>query len=428
VRSVFRGLSVGFFLLSLTLAICACGGSSSGNSKSSASPTPTATPTPTSALGEKITALVNSQILSKSSPKAHVGVAVVVVEPASNPAGYETEQFYFGDLRATNGRPMTLDANTEFYIGSVSKTFTANLLAQQTYNNQSILDQPLNHYLPDAPTFNGAQIHIRDLADYTSGLPDDPFIPFSSTPCLNGAFGPPCWPAQEMIGELARPSVSLAFAPGTQYLYSNWAVDVLAVVEAMIGGSPGKDYDELLQDWETMLNEQVIAPIGLAHTHLYRPSQDDPLLPLAYTDPTKAEVITNHVSQFPGAWGDTGIVLTPGDFLIYLQYMMGLIQTSTSYVLPFMLQPLTPVIGVGSNLDFIWFQFTLTDNGPPCFNKSGQVGGFTSYIEFLPATRTGVAVVTNEADLLPDSIGYRAMLYLNGLSDGNKPGPFDPGH
>ncbi len=76
-----------------------------------------------------------------------------------------------GDLGA--GGP-ALNEDTVFQIGSVTKTFTATLLALMTMQGDVQLNDPIQPYLPvgiRAPSFGGTPITLLNLAEQNSGLP-----------------------------------------------------------------------------------------------------------------------------------------------------------------------------------------------------------------------------------------------------------------
>jgi len=70
--------------------------------------------------------------------------------------------------------PHPLDGDTVFEIGSVTKVFTALLLAEMAEKNEVGLNDPVAKYLPagfKVPEGNGKTISPLDLATHTSGLP-----------------------------------------------------------------------------------------------------------------------------------------------------------------------------------------------------------------------------------------------------------------
>lgn len=79
--------------------------------------------------------------------------------------------------RGDTGRGTTPDARTLFEIGSISKVFTALLLADGVTRGQWRLDTPVADLLPtgvDVPDRGGVQITLQHLATHTAGLPRSP--------------------------------------------------------------------------------------------------------------------------------------------------------------------------------------------------------------------------------------------------------------
>ncbi len=73
---------------------------------------------------------------------------------------------------AGQGRP--LDERSVFEIGSITKVFTGTLLAEMAQRGELALTEPVAALLPEgvtAPSRNGRQILLQDLATQTSGLP-----------------------------------------------------------------------------------------------------------------------------------------------------------------------------------------------------------------------------------------------------------------
>jgi serine-type D-Ala-D-Ala carboxypeptidase/endopeptidase len=71
----------------------------------------------------------------------------------------------------SNTNTTTVDQNTIFAIGSITKVFTTPLLADMV--NQDL--DPIEKYLPSiikVPQYKGHKITIEDLATHTSGLPN----------------------------------------------------------------------------------------------------------------------------------------------------------------------------------------------------------------------------------------------------------------
>ena len=101
--------------------------------------------------------------------KQAVGIVVGVIGPhGRRVVGY-------GKL--ANGDPRTLDGDTIFEIGSISKVFTSLLLADMVSHKEIALVDPAARYVPEhvrMPERSGKSITLLDLSTHSSGLP---FLP-----------------------------------------------------------------------------------------------------------------------------------------------------------------------------------------------------------------------------------------------------------
>src|ERR1041385_1447511 len=87
--------------------------------------------------------------------KQAVGIVVGVIEPAGR------RVVAYGNL--AKGDPRTLDGNTIFEIGSISKVFASLLLADMVSRKEVTLDDPAAQYLPEhvrMPERNGRPIRL----------------------------------------------------------------------------------------------------------------------------------------------------------------------------------------------------------------------------------------------------------------------------
>jgi D-alanyl-D-alanine-carboxypeptidase/D-alanyl-D-alanine-endopeptidase len=148
--------------------------------------------------------------------------------------------------------PHPPDGDTVFEIGSVTKVFTALLLAEMAEKNEVGLNNPVAKYLPagfKVPTGNGKTISLLDLATHTSGLP---FMPNES------AISNDSTPAKYSTADLCRfvATCELRSSVGEKWEYSNIGYWLLS--EALAGRA-GLDYESVL--WK-----RVITPLGLTNT------------------------------------------------------------------------------------------------------------------------------------------------------------------
>lgn len=150
--------------------------------------------------------------------------------------------------------------DTIFEIASLTKVFTALLLADAVTRGEVRLDDPLSRYVPPGVTVPGSPgraITLVDLATHTSGLPLRPDN-------LNAAPDAPNKYAGYTLEQLhaGLPEYRLAHAPGTTFQYSNLAYALLGHALARHAREPFPD----------LLRRRITAPLGLADTRF----DDDP--------------------------------------------------------------------------------------------------------------------------------------------------------
>src|SRR6476661_786937 len=100
-----------------------------------------------------------------------VAIVVGVIDPQRQSGSDGRRIISYGHRNAGDARP--LNGDTVFEIASVTKVFTALLLADMVEKKEVALSDPASKYLPGIklPDRNGHLITLVDLATHTSGLP-----------------------------------------------------------------------------------------------------------------------------------------------------------------------------------------------------------------------------------------------------------------
>ena len=118
----------------------------------------------------EITDQIKSLIIDRlDRNKTNAAMVIGLIDPNGT-------QFY-GHGKSSNSSNATVNENTIFNIGSITKVFTTILLADMVNKGLVNLDDPIEKYLPSnviVPQFNGHKITVEDLATHTSGLPEFP--------------------------------------------------------------------------------------------------------------------------------------------------------------------------------------------------------------------------------------------------------------
>ncbi|MGH9997778.1 MAG: serine hydrolase domain-containing protein, partial [Nitrososphaeraceae archaeon] len=209
----------------------------------------------TDKLKETIQSLVNNN-------KTNAAIVVGLVDPNGT-------QFYgYGNM--SNANPITVDKDTIFAIGSITKVFTTILLADMVNRGLVNLDDPIEKYLPPsvkAPTYNGQKITLENLATHTSGLPE-----FPGSHCVsnfNGTDDDDSIQARLFFIECDKnytfdqlyqdlSNTTLTSEPGLKFEYSTFGISLLGHILAL---KSGVSYDRLLE-------ERVLNVLGMNSTSI----------------------------------------------------------------------------------------------------------------------------------------------------------------
>jgi CubicO group peptidase (beta-lactamase class C family) len=132
---------------------------------------------------------------------------------------------------------------TQYRIGSITKTFTAVAVMQLAEQGALELDDPLGRHIPEAA--HGTPTLRRMLA-HVSGLQREPAGEIWET----GASPT----AEELVARLGE--AELVLPPQTRHHYSNLAFGLLGEVVARVAGTPYRDY----------VDARILGPLGLART------------------------------------------------------------------------------------------------------------------------------------------------------------------
>jgi serine-type D-Ala-D-Ala carboxypeptidase/endopeptidase len=298
------------------------------------------------------------------------------------------------------------DATSIFEIGSVSKTFTALLLAQMVAQGQAYLDEPVRELLPRGIVKERSQreITLLDLSTHHSGLPrlptnmrpadlDDPYADFDAEKLLEfiAAYG---------TGKPEKPQCS----------YSNLGVGLLGYALANRAGKP----------FEALLHEQVLDPLGMHDTAIALSSEQQKRFIQGHkangksTPPWDVNVLA----------GAGGLRASVADMLRYLDAFCDplRIRNAAGPGGRTLSQALEEVqkrrVGVSANMTMClgWFY----QLGDETHWHTGGTGGFTSYAAFNRFSGRAIVVLVNTAG---DDTGSPAAVigrYIGERLDGKK--------
>jgi len=160
--------------------------------------------------------------------------------------------YEYGETDRGNGTLPT--GSTLFEIGSITKTFTATLLALYVNEGKVKLSDPIIKYLPDSVAANPAlhAITLEELSNHTSGLPSLPPDFFAHvTDTLN-----PYKNYTKGLLYAYLKTCTLNSKPGENYAYSNMAVGLLGNILEQIRG----------KTFEQLVTENITQPLQMSST------------------------------------------------------------------------------------------------------------------------------------------------------------------
>jgi D-alanyl-D-alanine-carboxypeptidase/D-alanyl-D-alanine-endopeptidase len=305
----------------------------------------------------------------------------------------------FGDPGAGHA---ALDGNTVFEIGSISKVFTATVLAELVQEGKLSLSDPAQKFLPPAvrmPTHNGKEITLGNLAEQNSGLPRMP-TNFTPTDPRNPYAN---YTVEQMYDFLSH--YELTRDPGAQFEYSNLGVGLLGHLLSL---ATGETYAELE-------HERVWKALGMSHTAI------------ELTPEMKAHMAVGHDEQgnvtenwdIPTLAGAGAIRSTTEDMLKFadanLHPERGPLERAMAFAQRVRAPTDVPLVSIGLN----WLTMYADDDTIVWHN--GGTGGFRTFIALEPSRRRAVVVMTNSAGEGADDIGMH--LLKSSLSLMAKPTP-----
>jgi CubicO group peptidase (beta-lactamase class C family) len=321
-------------------------------------------------------------ILRERIDTANAGVGIVV--------GIIDEQgirvISHGTLSRTDRTPV--DGDTIFEIGSISKVFTTELLADMVGKGEVKLDDPVNKYLPanvKVPERNGRKITLLDIATQQSGLPR---LPDNMAPA-DGANPYADYTVEQMYEFLSGHTLTRDI--GDKYEYSNLGMGLLGHVLAL---KAGKSY-------EALVIERICSPLGMKDTSIVLSTE------------AKRKLATGHskMGQPAANWdiptlaGAGALRSSVNDMLKFVSANLKLDNASlkTAFELT---HSARREAGSGTKIGLGWH--ITTRYGSEIIWHNGGTGGYRSFIGFDKKSQRGVVVLTNSEND-SDDIGLHML-------------------
>ena len=365
--------------LSLVFLACLCTALAAAGEPQAPSPLPITDSAAFTISNDDVTRILEDRV-----DHMHKGVGIVV--GLIDQTG--TRVVSYGTADRKSHQPVNGDS--VFEIGSITKVFTAILLADMVERGEVRLADPISKYLPAgvrAPTRNGKDITLAHLSTHTSGLPRDAgnIVPLWYRLCL--------W-CTDPGGVMSRYSVDDMYAYLSHYTlerdigaeseYSNFAVSLLGQLLARRAGT----------DYATLVRTRITGPLGMTDTAL-RPTPDMQTRVAHGHSESLKPASSWDLSRGYAAAG--GLLSTVNDMLKFAAANLGLHPSPVLAAMQRSHQPnetakMRMALGWGINRPF----------DADIRNHSGGTGGYISYLGMDVNKRRGVVVLSNTGNDITD--------------------------
>ena len=281
----------------------------------------------------------------------------------------------------------SVNEHTIYEIGSISKVFTAILLAQQVVDGKMKLDDPIKKYLPaevKVPRKSSVEITLGNLSDHTSGLPR---MPDNFTPANpNNPYAD--YTVKQMLEFIS--GYELTRDVGAGYEYSNLAQGLLGYILSQYVSTT----------YEDLMVKSIASPLGMKETKITFDEKMKKNLAMGHSN--RKPVENWDIPTFAGAGA---IRSSTADMLKFLAANMNLKKTSLRKAMDLTHQVRHDKAGKmrvglgwhvskGKNGDVLW--------------HNGGTGGYRTFAGFVKETGMGVVVLTN-SNKGADDLGFHLL-------------------
>ena len=344
----------------------------------------------TDKLKETIQSLVDNN-------KTNAAIVIGLVDPNGT-------QFYgYGNL--SNANPITVDKDTIFAIGSITKVFTTILLADMVNRGLVNLDDPIEKYLPTSikvPTFNGQKITLENLATHTSGLSE-----FPSSHCVSNFNGTDdddedsiqarlffieCdknYTFDQLYQDLSN--TTLIREPGLKFEYSTFGISLLGHILAL---KSGMSYDRLVE-------ERILNVLGMNSTSI------------VLSDAQKSRLAIGHLNGQELPFWNTSRPIAPAgglhssvaDMLKFASANLGLIDTKINNAMKEShIIILDSRLGKAFSNNYTAYVslgwIIATDFGTQIVEHNGETAdGYNSFIALNPEKERGIVMIASTSSI-----------------------------
>ncbi|MGO9606212.1 MAG: serine hydrolase domain-containing protein [Candidatus Binataceae bacterium] len=286
--------------------------------------------------------------------------------------------------------------DTVFYVGSMSKQFTATATYMLAQEGKISLDDPIRKYVPEVPDF-GVPITLREMLAHTSGLRDyEQLLRFDGWRLDS----PDLLTDGDVLYVISRQK-ELNFPPATDFAYSNTNYELLGQVVSRVSG----------QSLRQFTTTRIFEPLGMRHTH-FRDNHGEVVKDLASPYEEGHDAFFLSIPNYDTV-GATNVVTTLGDLALWDQNLYTG-RTGGADLIRQLLEAGKLNDGTPLNYGNGWFINTV---GGLKIEETGAAGdaGYIVDMTRFPDEHLSVATLCNLASIDPQGLGIQiGDIYLNG--------------
>lgn len=285
--------------------------------------------------------------------------------------------FFYGQTVAGDDNSIP-DGNTLYEIASISKVFTATLLADLVEKGTISLDDSIAKFLPDSVAQNPyiQKITFKHLANHTAGFPKLPES-FFKIPKFNPQNPYANYTRKDLFHYLK--DFKSENEPGENYEYSNLGAGLLGELISII---TKKSYSQNIQ-------EIITGPLGMQNT-VQKANPKTQRMAKVYNEEGK-EV---PVWDWQALAGAGALKSTVHDLLRFAQYQFKLPETNLEMAMALTRQ-FTYYLPPNTDIGLAWHMNMIDDVIQIWHN--GATYGSSSFIGLVPDKKSAIVVLSNSA-------------------------------
>ena len=298
----------------------------------------------------------------------------------------------YGTASLELGVPIT--PQSVFYMGSVSKQFTAASVVLAAEQGFLSLDDDIRKFVPELPSY-GKPITLREMLHHTSGFRD-----VLGLLLLAGRNFEDIHPTAELLDLLSRQK-ALNYQPGEEFLYSNTNYFLMSVV---IHGATGKTLTQFA-------DENIFKPLGMTHTRFYE--DHTVVVPgrIPAYEPLTGNTFRIDWSTNFDKVGDGGLLSSVDDLLLWDRNFYDNKLGKGTLLKEMQTQG---VLNNGKQIEYALGLFLSKYRGLPIVEHGGALFGYRTELLRFPQQKFSVITLCNLGASNPNSLSYKvADLYLS---------------